>query len=81
MPTGMPSTRSSGLPALKRAPDFVGGLARPLQIEERERHHRGIERLDAFDAALQVGARRIGAIAEFRRTASWKLSIRCVAGS
>ena len=45
---------------------FVGGLARPIQIEKGERHHRGIERLDAFDAALEIGARRVRAVAEFR---------------
>ena len=46
---------------------FICGLARPAQIKEGERHHLGLKRLDAFDAALEIGPRRIRAVAEFRR--------------
>jgi hypothetical protein len=46
---------------------FVGGLPSPLEIEEFEGHHRRFERLDAFDAALEIGARRIRAVEELRR--------------
>ena len=66
MPTGMPSTALERLAGLVARAGFVGGLARPLQIEEGERHHGGLERLDALDAALEIGPRRVGAVAEFR---------------
>ena len=43
---------------------FVGGLARPVEIEKGERHYGGLERLDSLDTALEISARRVCTAAE-----------------
>lgn len=62
IPTGIPSSGLSALPAAGAR--FVGGLARALEVEEREGHDGRLKRLDAFNAALEVSPRRVCAVGE-----------------
>jgi hypothetical protein len=79
MPTGMPS-KAQGAARLVACCCVIGGFAAIFQIQESEGHDCRFERVDAFDAALEVRARRIAAVGE-AATASWKPDIRRVAGS
>ena len=58
--------RAQRLARFVARPRLISGLACGIEIEEGEGHHRRFERLDALDAALEIGARRVGAVAESR---------------
>lgn len=45
---------------------FVGGFASAFEIEERKRHDRRLERVDALDAALEISAWSVRSIRKAR---------------
>src|SRR4051794_21993691 len=64
MPTGMPSTTLSGFPALYRVPDSSAAWRAPSRLRKAKAITAGLECLDSLDTTLEIGARRVGIVAE-----------------
>ena len=62
----MPSIGDSGVPAFQRAVLASAAARAPVSFSDDERLHDRLARRDGFEAALQIRARRVGAVAKAR---------------
>ena len=67
MPIGMPSIGDSGSPAFQRAVLASAAARAPVLVQGDEGLHHRLARRDGLEAALEIGARRVAAVAEARR--------------